>query len=339
MPKSSPSTARPSARLSGPADVIDAVPYLLGYHPHDSLVLLGLRRQAVAVAARLDLVDAVPALLHDTAAALCRGGVEEVIAVVFADCVPEPLERELPLSDLVPDVGEALAAVECDLTDALLVADGRYWSYRCRGDGCCPADGTPLVRGTSAFAAESTFAGRVVLPDRADLARLIAPAPDRELLAGALDAADRMSVAEVLDRGIDTWRRRTKRALFAAARRHGTADGSAGLDDDTLARFGSALRDIKLRDAVWLAIDNRRLDGRALWAELGRRLPSPYDAPPLFLFGWASWRAGDGTIASFAADRAMAADPDYTAAPLLRAALDRAMDPRRMPRLRMPKPA
>jgi hypothetical protein len=89
-----------------------------------------------------------------------------------------------------------------------------------------------------------------------------------------------------------------------------------------------------MRDAIWLGIDGHRIDGRPLWRQLARRLPEPYDAAPLFLFGWASWRAGDGALAGIAAERAVDSDPSYTAADLLLAALTRAADPRRMPRLR-----
>ena len=35
-------------------------------------------------------------------------------------------------------------------------------------------------------------------------------------------------------------------------------------------------------DALWLAIEQKRIDGRALWHVLLTRLPSPYDAPALF---------------------------------------------------------
>ena len=67
---------------------------------------------------------------------------------------------------------------------------------------------------------------------------------------------------------------------------------------------------------------------------MARRLPGPYDAAPLFLFGWASWRAGNGALAGIAAERAVTSDPAYSAADLLLAALSRGLDPRRLPRLR-----
>jgi hypothetical protein len=126
--------------------------------------------------------------------------------------------------------------------------------------------------------------------------------------------------------------RSLKRAIFAAAR---AADaGAARLPDDQVARFGVGLAETHLRDSVWLAIDDGRLDGFELWRDLGRRLPPPYDAPALFLAGWASWRAGNGTLASVAAQRAVESDPTYSAADLLLAAISQGLDPRGVPRLR-----
>jgi len=93
------------------------------------------------------------------------------------------------------------------------------------------------------------------------------------------------------------------------------------------------------QDETSRGVDQGRLDGRALWRELARRLPPPYDAAPLFLYGWASWRDGRGPLAGIAAERALASDPDYTAAELLLGALQQGLDPHRTPRLRMPRSA
>jgi hypothetical protein len=123
-----------------------------------------------------------------------------------------------------------------------------------------------------------------------------------------------------------------KRALFAAAR---TADdGGPPLADERVARYGVALSDIPLRDAVWLAIDCGRLDGRQLWRDLGRRLPPPYDAAALFLTGWSAWRQGNGVVAGEAARRALLSDSEYSAAELLLSALAGGVDPKQMPALR-----
>ncbi len=105
--------------------------------------------------------------------------------------------------------------------------------------------------------------------------------------------------------------------------------------EDDLIRFGAALATIPVRDAAWLAVDEGRLDGRELWRWLGRRLPGRYAAAPMFVFGWASWRAGNGALAGIAAEQTLDADPEYSPADLLLATLSHGIDPRRMPRLRL----
>jgi hypothetical protein len=62
-------------------------------------------------------------------------------------------------------------------------------------------------------------------------------------------------------------------------------------------------------------------------------LPTPYDAAPLFLAAWRSYRDGNGTVAGIAAGLALASDPDYSAANLLLAALAHGVDPRTLRRL------
>ena len=104
--------------------------------------------------------------------------------------------------------------------------------------------------------------------------------------------------------------RSVKRAIFAAARSADLPGADAGdRSREDVVRFGVALSRYPIRDAVWMAIDDGRIDGRELWRTMALRLPSPYDAAPLFLFGWANWRAGNGALAGIAAERAVASDP------------------------------
>jgi hypothetical protein len=157
----------------------------------------------------------------------------------------------------------------------------------------------------------------------------------RDRLDPLIALEERAAVRDVL-RGQGMRRERSlKRALFAAAR-SASAPPDVRLSDEEAVRFGVGLSVTSLRDAVWLAIDGGRLDGRPLWRELGRRLPAPYDAPPLFLYGWAAWRAGEGAQAGMAAERAVRSDPGYTAADLLMAAVTSGLSPHTVPRLRKP---
>jgi hypothetical protein len=338
---------KPTMRISGPADLLQAVPYLLGFHPTDSLVLLGLDDRRLVVTARVDLPDlAEPRVLSQLIDALAHGGARELLAVVYGEGGPVPdisggrggASWQLPWAGLVPALDEECEQNGCELGDALYVAGGRWWSYLCDGDGCCPRSGTPLPRAPSQFVAEATFAGMVALPDRASLEAMLDPvAPDRlAAMADLVAAEDRRGVAETVAGRGERAIRSAKRAIFAAARRaDAAAEGETEwvLSDADVARFGSALTQSAVRDPVWIAVDAGRLDGRPLWRELARRLPGRHAAAPLFLFGWGSWRACNGALAGIAADRAVERDPRYGAADLLRAALTYGLSPNQVPKL------
>ena len=78
--------------VNGPADLLGAVPYLLGFHPEESLVIIGLNKTKVVVTARLDLADiAGSRVLADTLAAIKRGHATAVVGAVFTE-TPVPSE-------------------------------------------------------------------------------------------------------------------------------------------------------------------------------------------------------------------------------------------------------
>jgi hypothetical protein len=332
----------PVLRINGPAELLDAVPYLLGFHPAASLVIVGLNQSRLVVTVRLDLADvAARDVLADAVAAMHRGGSAQLVAAVYH---AGPVERPLPWHAAALALTDEAARVGCDVIDVLLVAGERWWSYSCTDVGCCPADGHRLGADVSAFSAAATYAGMVALPDRAALAAVLDPLPDaeRDRLGPLLGEHEDAAVRAVLDGHAARYDRSVKRALFAAARRvDAPLDRSDRVEiaDGEVARFGVGLGAHAVRDSVWMAANDGRIDGRILWLDLVRRLPSPYDAAPLFLYGWCSWRAGNGALAAIAAERAVASDPAYSAADLLLAALARGLDPRRLPKLRLPRSA
>jgi hypothetical protein len=325
--------------ISGPADLLQAVPYLLGFHPSDSLVLIGLAGGRLVVTVRLDLVDlAESAVLTDAIKAMYSGGVQEVVGAVYDDA---PTSSPLPWSGVAGTLSDECGRVGCELADVLRVSRGRWWSYLCTSHVCCPPEGSVLPGAPSPFIAAATYAGLVALPDRESLAAQLEPLPDvsRSALEPKIRECENAAVKAVLEGQGERQDRSVKRATFAAARAADESGPAAVLSDDELVRFAVALSSIGMRDSVWMAVDDGRLDGRALWREVARRVPSPYDAAPLFLYGWASWRAGNGALAGIAAQRAIDSDPTYSAADLLLAALARGLDPRRLPKLRLPRSA
>jgi hypothetical protein len=321
--------------VRGPQDLLRVLPYVLGFHPDESLVVVGLHGGHLVFAARCDLADtASPGLVDRLVHAVVGADATEVIAVVYADDEVSSEPPRLPYGDVVAKLGEAAEHVGLVFVDALLLHRRRWWSYCCADERCCPQGQLVDEHAPSALEAAATVAGMVALPDRAALEAQLdpIPMPERQALQELLGRHENDAFEAVLNGQAQRRRRSVVRALFAAARR---ADvGGVSLSDDQVARFGVALSDVDIRDSLWVAIDERRLDGRELWRLLARRLPTPYDAAPLFLVGWSAWRDGNGALASVAASRALVSDPHYTAADLLLAALAAAVNPRRLPRIR-----
>lgn len=330
MTPSSPAPPTPTLRVSGPADIIDAVPYLVGFHPSDSLVLIGMNAEALVCTMRMDLANALGAepgdlTLPHMIARMVQGGAARFFAVQYADAVARP--DDVAVRAVAARVGHLADELGCRVWENLLVAGGRWWEVWCEDATCCPPEGNRLLLGASRFSAEATYAGMPVLRDRDELAASLAPEPGRERLLPLIYEAEHESVTALVDGADELWRRRAVRELRAAA------EGGGEPTDEQLARMGVALSDIAVRDAIWTRLDAGRLDGSGLWRTLARRLPAPYDAPACFLVGWHAWRHGEGALANIAADRALTSQPGYSAAELLIETVCRGLNPHTTPPL------
>lgn len=203
--------------LRTPAELADALPYLLGYRPEDSIVLVALHdkdgrgrfggRARLGIPANAD--DWLPAA-RQLASGLVRGserrGVRPESMVAFLCQEPERGETGQEVMERLKPLAQALR-VECgslDVTvvEALCISDGRYWSYCCDNAACCPSEGAPMgLPGTSVLAAAATYAGIQVRGSLRELrARLLpwenAAALDQE---AALDSASLALIPRILD--------------------------------------------------------------------------------------------------------------------------------------------
>src|SRR5437879_1258514 len=120
-------------RLRSPADVVSAIPYLVGFHPADSVVVLACDDSAGAYAVRLDLT-AHDALLEHIADLVARRRPDAVILAGYGAA-----GRVTPMVERVRD---RLQARGVRLREALRVEDDRFWSYLCSDLACCPPEGT-----------------------------------------------------------------------------------------------------------------------------------------------------------------------------------------------------
>jgi hypothetical protein len=242
---------------------------------------------------------------------------------------------ELPHRALVREAVLAFDAAGIAVGEALLVRRGRWWSYDCARECCAPGTGTPLPTGTSPLAAAAALTGQVVEADRAALVRRIAP-------VGFLAAA---GMARACDEVGDELARRTAQlgwdvvaeegwaAVLAAVEAAGPGSVQR-LSDRQVARLAWGLRDVDLRDrALALALGRSAAAAEVVWTELTRRAPAPLDAAPATLLAVTAWVRGDGALANVALERALASEPSYTFAALLRSALDACLRPAEIRRL------
>lgn len=249
--------ARTVVNARGPADLVAAIPYRVGFVPSASIVVVSLRgpRLRLGLVARLDLPPV--GCEHDTAAAIAafvrRDGPREAVVLVYDD---RPWTRWWPRPHqlLVDEVTEDLGRHGVPVREAVYVGRQRFWSYTCTVPGCCPADGWPMRDARSSeVAATYVLQGRAPLADRQGLVDRVAPG-DPTTVAAVGDAID-ACVATVgplwQDAGADLWRAwqgaRTS-DLDTLARRY--AAGERGLSVDEAGRALAGLLDHDVRDVV-----------------------------------------------------------------------------------------
>ncbi|MFF4983538.1 DUF4192 domain-containing protein [Streptomyces sp. NPDC001046] len=347
--------------LRTPAELADALPYLLGYRPEDSIVLVALHdrdgRGRFGGRARLGIpanADDWPSAARQLAHGLVRGserrGRRPESMVAFLCQEPgrgetgrEVMERLRPLAQRLRTECGSLDAV---VVEALCISEGRYWSYCCDNAACCSPEGARMgLPGTSVLAAAATYAGIQVRGTLRELRARLLPwesaaaleqeaALDKasmELVPRILDDAGRAAVAEdtlelaaaVLDRFAEA--RPVSGTLLADLR----DDELLGCDEAAKLLLGLQDRSTRDRAAEWMEGDEAGSALR-LWRSLARRCVGPYGehaAAPLTLAGWVAWSTGDELEAREALAMALGADPDYLFARLLHQACNEGLDP------------
>lgn len=337
-----PMPATTVIQVSTPSELAEAIPYLLGAEPTDSLVLLGIRPEdgRVAPALRLDLPppERFTASAHHHIAQLVRHGARFVSAVVHVDTPPRDgtagVEFYRPLVDAVSG---ACRRRGLRLQEAICVQGGRVWSYTCRIHDCCPPDGTPLPGNRdTAVAAAAVTAG---IPPPVPLSELAARVRPPEFIAReAVRQAFARRRGELTGRtgdynSLDGTRYETIALLQAARARF--ARGERDMTYDEAARLVLGLDDRKARDhAMGWEDDTGGL--LALWTSLARRSLPPHSAAPLSLVAWTAWTCDQPAFARVAVNRALEADPTYRLAQLLHSAINSRLDPAEARRLLFP---
>jgi len=323
------STSAPALSVRSPADLIAAVPYLLGFHPADSVVAVAVRGPRVVFAARGDVPPpgASPherdGLAAQIASVVGRQGATAVMVVGYGAA-----------ARVTPAVDALLAAfrrADLQVLEALRVTDGRYWSYLCERADCCPPDGTACDPTSSPLAAAASYAGQVALPDRAALVAQVDAAEyaDREPMRRATERAGHRlrDLVEAAPPADLLGRRALRLAGHAAVREALGRYRSCGrLTDDEVAWLSVLLMHLPVRDQAWEQITDDECHV-TLWLDVVRRAAPDFLAAPACLLSFAAWRQGQGALASVAVERALLVAPDYSMARLMDEVLRHGLPP------------
>lgn len=301
-----------------PEDLLAMVPYILGFRPEHSLVLLTFGAPTPTFHARVDLPDD-PSEIPDVVALLVdpvrRHRVPRAVLIAYTD------DTSLG-EDALGLLATGLAVEGVEIVEMLQVRGNRWFSLMRRppgGDASCDP-GVAFDERSHPFAAQAVLEGRVTLNSREELA---------DTLVGTdLEAIEQLGDA-VMDWG-GRWAERDlgHEALWVQETvARCVADGVI-LSTTDAGHLLVACQELPLRDVAWgqMSRDNAAQHVN-LWRDVLRRTPPELEAVPATLLAFAAWLAGHGALAWCALDRATVADPDYSMARLVGDALEQALPP------------
>ena len=267
--------------------------------------------ERIVLTQRMDVDDESGAALVEEAARHGVGiGAESVIVLAFR---ARGSLAVLPGRMTVDLLERRLASDGVDVLDALLVDDGRWWSYRCE-EPCCPSEGRELDPVVSEeVVAAFVLQGSAPFSSRAALAASLAPVAE-----GRVPGTPRPAGLP-----LEAWRDEAQAGPIAALL------GTVELDDAAIARVLGGLADVRVRDtALWHLTrhdDLRRVLGRL--AGIVRVAEPGWVAPVATMTAIAAWLTGDGARAAIALDRALEEDPGYGLALLVDGSLRMGLAP------------
>ncbi len=284
-----------------PEDLIALVPFVLGFHPAESVVLLTFGAPDGSFHARVDLPDG-ESDRREVCEVLCnavrRNRAPTTAVIVFS---AEPRRSAAICADLVP----ALLTTGACVVDAIRADGSHWWSVLDADQVAHPYDSR-----AHPFTAEQVFEGHAALASRADLVdSLVGTDPDET--ARVSQAAD-----EALDRLLPAVRARPRTVGRRQARWLHERLSAAVADGELLptAEAGRVLALIgvhDLRDVVWCRLTRDTAGAHVgIWRDLVRRAPPDLLPGAAAVLGFAAWLSGEGALSWCAVERCLAGDPD-----------------------------
>ena len=298
--------------LTSPHDLLAAIPFLIGYHPQNSLVLVSLKDGAVGMAMRVDLPRDIAIESYDLLAAhFLREDAQAALIVAYAD------DSSVDPESIVINTSAALVRAGIDIKESLIVRNNRFRSMLCSDSTCCPAEGSEIPDlDSTRIAAEHVIAGHPMpFENVAGLVQSIAAVPS-SFEIGWQDEVQQFWISSDAEE-INDLQRDGATAIIDLAGEY--REGRGAEDRELVARVIGRLSDIQVRDfALGSHTDESVESYWAMWRDLLRIAPRGFVAPIASLFAALAYERGEGALAHKALDRALHDDDQYSLAQLLR---------------------
>ena len=277
--------------VTGPAALIAALPYLLGFRPVDSVVVVLLDDSQVQAVLRFDLDSSISDLIPSILSGLSKHPSSSVVLVVVN-------------SDLKLDVSNlefALREQQVELLDLVLTDLVRYRSALCSDLHCCPIDGLEVSQqDADAISAQLVYSGHTVFSSRTQMLSRLNPNPDTKPVELALleinSLLDLNELLNLLNSSGRTGLTATEMAQVALS--ISDADIRNDLEHEL---FDSVSGHLTNPDRLRCAIENL--------LQVARNTPLKVGAMSYGLLAFALWNLGDCVSAEAAAGYALKVEP------------------------------
>ena len=301
--------------LTSPHDLLAAIPFLIGYHPSDSLVLVAIKGDLVSMAMRVDYpenenTDTYDLLAHH----LKLDGADAALMLAYVPS--EKSELHETGAEVLGHMSNSLTKNAIVIRESIEVIGNRWRSVICEDISCCPPEGNLLPDfESSRVAAEQVMAGRT-LPfiDVSKLADSIATLPNIgvEFIAQVESYFVHEDAPDLIEKQRDG-----ATAVVDLGQLYEFGRGSS--DPDLVAQVIGRLSDIQVRDYALGIHSAENIEAYwTMWKELLRIAPVGYVAPIASIFAAVAYESGQGALAHKALDRALIDNPGYSLALLLR---------------------
>ena len=298
--------ASPMTTVTTPSDLLAAVPFLIGYQPSDSIVLISLEEESITMAIRIDFPESISEREASALVEKFRGSDGALLVSYIPDSC---LDAESVIRPLI----EAIDRAEIPLRESIIIVGNRWRSLVCPDTECCPLEGTPLPDlSDSRIAVEEIAQGKLMpFKNLDDMADSLSPDLDPVIL----EMIGRIPPINYEEEPTTAQREGANAILDFL---HDFEVDRICRDKRLVAKVLVRLKDLQVRDFALGSMNDKSDLYFDAWRWLLKKAPNGFVAAPATLFAVAAYERGDGAMANLALDKAEVDQSSYSMVKLLR---------------------